>query len=122
MHNTFPTNILLNRIGIKQSEVCDFCNEKDFVEHMFVNCKRLGDFWEEIFKKISILLGKKIIFSEKTILLGIEQSNQKLGDSEIKLINKISIIGKISIIKNKMTKMNIKMIFEKELSLRNIIL
>ena len=34
LHNIFPTNILLNRIGIKDTEKCEFCNEKDFVEHI----------------------------------------------------------------------------------------
>ena len=51
LHNIFPTNILLNRIGIKDTEKCEFCNEKDFVEHMFVNCKRIDRLWENISHK-----------------------------------------------------------------------
>ena len=30
LHNIYPSNILLNRMGIKDSELCEICREKDF--------------------------------------------------------------------------------------------
>ena len=33
LHNIFPTNIILKKIGLRQSEICDFCDENDVVEH-----------------------------------------------------------------------------------------
>ena len=35
LHNIFPSNILLNRMGIKDSERCDYCGEIDVIEHMY---------------------------------------------------------------------------------------
>ena len=35
VHNIFPTNILLTRMGKEKSEKCEVCDEIDFVEHMF---------------------------------------------------------------------------------------
>ena len=52
VHNIYPTNILLNKMGIKSSEKCDFCDEVDVVEHMFFRCKRLQTFWTDVSKRI----------------------------------------------------------------------
>ena len=41
LHNIYPTNILLHKIGIKLSERCDFCEEIDVVEHTFFRCERV---------------------------------------------------------------------------------
>ena len=120
VHNIYPTNILLNKMGIKSSEKCDFCDEVDVVEHMFFRCKRLQTFWTDVSKRIDNRVNKKIKLNEISIVLGIEQEHPKLCYEEIKLLNTILIIGKLSIIKNKMNKTKIDIIFERELQLRNI--
>ncbi len=121
LHNIFPTNILLNRIGIKDTEKCEFCNEKDFVEHMFVNCKRIDRLWENISHKISSKLNMRILLTEQIILLGVEQADYlELTDIDIKFINTIMIIGKCAIIKSKFNNMNVELVFEKEMNLRKL--
>ena len=120
LHNIFPTNILLNRMGLKESEKCDFCQEKDFVEHAFIKCKRLHNLWEKVNKDISIKLNKTIFLSEKVILLGVEQEITGLSDTEVKFINTVITITKFAIIKSKMTKMNTFQILDHELILRKI--
>ena len=120
VHNVFPTNIILKKIGIKESENCDFCQEKDYVEHAFFRCKRLEHFWDNIFSRINIKLSKNIVFNETSLLLGIEQEYQDLSFQEIGFINSICILGKLSINKNRMNNIPLEIIFERELRLRNI--
>ena len=37
--NIYPTNILLAKIGIKNTSKCETCNEEDYLEHFFFTCK-----------------------------------------------------------------------------------
>ena len=120
LHNIFPTNIILNRMGIVKSEKCDFCDEKDYVEHAFFNCYRLESFWVDVSKRIGLKLNMRIKLLDKSVLLGIEQEFQHFSNEEQKFINLIVMIGKLTIIKNKMTKINIGLIFDREISLRKI--
>ena len=55
------------------------------------------------------------------IPLGIEQDKQheKLSKNTLHAINEILIIGKLSISKSKINDLNIELVFERELSLRN---
>ena len=119
LHNILPTNILLHKIGIKQSDQCDHCQEKDNVEHTFYRCERLYLFWKNISSRINNKLNKNIILNETSIVLGIEQI-QDFCKQEIDFINKIIIIAKLSIIKNNMNKFPLQMIFESELKLRKL--
>ena len=89
LHNVFPTNILLKRIGIKQSENCDFCNQRDFVEHYFFQCTRILKFWDYIKIMLFTKLNKRIVLNANNILLGIEQDDEQLTISEILYINEI---------------------------------
>ena len=120
IHNIFPTNILLNRMGIKDSEKCEFCGEKDHIEHYFFECVNIAKLWPEI--KQIITIETKIIFelNEKIILFGIEQDikSNELTAREIRFINNIILIGKLSIIKSKIENINVILIFEKEMRLR----
>ena len=55
LHNIYPTNILLHRMGIKGSDQCDFCPQREVVEHMFIYCPRLEGFWSMIFNIIKAI-------------------------------------------------------------------
>ena len=118
LHNIYPTNILLKKIGKKNSENCDFCSEKDYVEHTFFRCSRLKIFWKRISSLINEKLNKKISLSEKSVLLGIEQEHQDLTKKECKFINWIILVGKLSVVKSNFQRININVLFEKELNLR----
>ena len=120
LHNIYPTNILLHKIGIKQSERCDFCEETDVVEHTFFRCERVQPFWKIVSQLIEVKLKKKIMLNETSIILGIEQDNHDLTFEEQKQVNIFLILAKFSIIKSRSTKSNINIIFERELQLRNI--
>ena len=44
-HNIYPTNVILQKIGIKNTNKCDFCQEVDFIDHSLVNCIQLRQYW-----------------------------------------------------------------------------
>ena len=121
VHNIFPTNILLTRIGIKNSEKCELCGVTDYIEHLFIECRRIGSFWKKVETLLFSKTDKLIKLNSNIILLGIEQDKQheKLSKSTIHAINEILIIGKLSISKSKINDLNIELVFERELSLRN---
>ena len=107
-------------MGLKNTENCEFCNEKDFVEHYFYNCRKLASFWKYINDFLNLKLDKKIILYDFVILLGIEQSinNIELTKKEIRFVNNILVIAKLSVIKSKQDSLNIIFIFENEMRLR----
>ena len=122
VHNIFPTNILLTRMGIKKSEKCEICGVTDFVEHMFYECQRIAGFWKSVEQTISMKVNKTIKLSLFSILLGIEQDrNYKcLNKKDTYVINEILIIAKHSISISKKHKTNTLTVFEKEMSLRKL--
>ena len=48
LHNIYPTLTLLRKMKITNTDMCQFCNTHDFIEHFFFHCKRLENFWKEI--------------------------------------------------------------------------
>ena len=124
VHNIFPTNIILNRMQIKDSERCEYCGEKDFIEHLFYNCTRIGLFWQVIANLASNKIGKKIILNETTVLLGIEQDSNynDLTIDERRFINETLMIGKLSIVKSRALGNDLLSTFEKERKLRGKLL
>ena len=36
LHNIYPTNILLHKMGLRPSTYCSFCQETDYTEHLFL--------------------------------------------------------------------------------------
>ena len=100
--------------------MCDFCEERDIIEHPFFRCIRLNSFWSDISKKLDVKLKKSIVLNETSIILSIEQEQQGLTIAEQKFINTIIVLGKLSIIKNKINRINIDTIFERELKIREV--
>ena len=105
-------------MGIKKSENCDFCGEKDFVEHMFIYCSKINAFWEKISSLICILTGVKFDLSPSDILLGISSDKNKLK-KQINIANHIILIAKMCIGKLRYGELSdIFLIFDLEWSLR----
>ena len=121
VHNIFPTNILLNRMGIKNSENCDLCGVAEFVEHMFFDCKRLSNFWKRVESLLRTMMNKNISLNKYNVILGVEQDEnlRSLNKKEIYMINEILIIAKLSISKSKAMETNLEITFERELRIRN---
>ena len=116
----FPYQHYLNRMGIKDSKKCDFCGEKDHLEHYFFECSRIKPLWLDIKQIITNKTNKIINLNMQIILLGIEQDiiHLQLCDSDIRFIKNVLLIGKYSVIKSKVDNVNIKLTFEKEIKTR----
>ena len=54
LHHRFFTNDMLIKCNIKQSDVCDFCNEEsDSNLHMIISCNIIQALWQEVRNWIS---------------------------------------------------------------------
>ena len=120
LHKIYPTNALLFKMKIKDKEECDFCNEKDDLTHFFASCPVSKKVWCEAEKKISCYLGNVFKLCEKIIIIGL-MSSENLSNKDIYYINKICLIGKMTISKYKFHKTgNIALTFENELRMRGL--
>ena len=49
LHNIYPTNILLHRMGISENRNCKFCtDETDYIEQFFWSCGKINLIWKII--------------------------------------------------------------------------
>ena len=119
LHNIYPTNITLHKMGVKESDKCEVCNEKDYIEHMFAQCTALNGFWNAVSCCINGYTGVNIQLTTPEILFGVAYSTRNLTKSVIDKINHIILVAKMSISKFRYGKpMGIKLIFETEIELR----
>ena len=50
IHRIIPCNRWLNKITIKDSDICNYCDESDDLLHFFIYCNRVHTFWVSLFK------------------------------------------------------------------------
>ena len=98
------------------------CDVTEYIEHLFIECRRIGFFWNVVETLINSKLRTIIQLNDIIIILGIEQNEQckKLNKKEISMINEILIMAKLSISKSKINGLKIELVFENELRLRKI--
>ena len=120
MHNIYPTNILLCKMKVRPNILCNNCQVPDFIEHFFVECQLICDFWRHVFSYIRSFINLGFKLSTKDILLGLDYSEKKdLRKKDINYINYIILLGKLCVSKFKYGEnKNIYLIFESELNLR----
>lgn len=93
-----PCNRYLERIRIKQTDICSFCPQVDSITHFFLQCDRVAAFWNNLdswclkFMKVRL---QNISSTER--LLGV---TRKLPDA--RLINWITLKAKFFIQKKKL--------------------
>ena len=55
MHRRIATNTFLNKIGIKDSNKCSFCeDEPEHLLHLFWNCPKTSSFWNNLIAQLSL--------------------------------------------------------------------
>ena len=119
LHNILPTNILLKKMGIKTSELCDFCGELEVIEHMLIYCPKLRGFWEMVFNIIFIRTKLRIERSNANILFGINRDSISGSQKHYRIINHIILIAKMCISKSRAANTNrVNFYFESELAAR----
>ena len=120
LHNIYPTNILLKKMGIADSERCDACDtgDKDYVEHFFYSCPKIKHIWKLVQDKIAEKVSKRIEIDQNTAILG--YVNALATRKQKHQINHLITIAKLCISKFRYgTKYKIDLIWEKELLLRS---
>ena len=107
---------------IKQSELCETCKKKDFIEHFFFNCSKLSGFWENVSNTILKYTDKIFEMSEMNVMMGFDNEYKKYTSMEIGVANHILLIAKMSVSKMKYRcekyPRDIHRIFEEEIALR----
>ena len=120
LHNIYPTSILLNRMGIRESNRCQSCQEVDYVEHFFVDCKEVTKLWQDIERRFALKWGFRVALNKENILLGFSETSgiNKLSRQQG---NKIILIAKMVISKWKYGPGgDMKVMFEFEINIRGI--
>ena len=90
IHNLLPTNTVLYKMNIKDSEKCPYCaHEKQSMPHLFIECALAYTFWKMFKTWWKYKTKKEIHLQAAQILYGILQSSEN-GN----LINHLLIIAK----------------------------
>ena len=83
IHNIYPTNILLSKMGIMPSNKCIWCSEIDCIEYAFFKCTKLEKFWKSVQQLILAKHGSKHIgINEKIALFGVTKT--KIVNAEMR--------------------------------------
>ena len=78
LHRILATNDLLNKMNIKQNNLCTFCNEEiEKLEHLFWQCNTVNTFWENI---------EQWIYDKNNYLINIDRTRGQY--SEFKILQK----------------------------------
>jgi hypothetical protein len=116
LHNIYPTNILLNKMKIKDSNKCNYCDNTDFIEHFFWGCGQIKSFWNYVEAQIDTYTGKQVSLTERDVLFGHQLESVCHTN---KLINHILLIAKMCISKFKYgNNHNLETTFNREIHLR----
>ena len=98
----FPCNYQLHLWNIKMSNVCDYCENVDTVDHFFYYCEHVHLFWKYlknwVHKSFKVVIGFKAL----DILLGLPNYNR---DVYIDILNFVILYGKYYI---KICRQNVK--------------
>ena len=78
LHRTLATNAVLHRYGLKETHMCDFCNEtKETICHLFWECMFVRNLWIEISEFVLQRCNFTILLDKKDLILG-ETTNESL--------------------------------------------
>ena len=100
---------------IVNDDLC-ICGHKDFIEHAFVECPLLVEFWNEVDNTIHHAINKRNKISSATKIFGISNTeliNYGITTKEAIIINNILILAKFCINKTRAQDgLNFKVTFE----------
>lgn len=119
LHNIYPTNILLKKMGLSNSELCPYCvGEIDYIEHFFFGCSVVEPLWRHVQYIIAAKTDLTITLDAKSVLLGII-SFENVSSKSLCIINHLILIAKMCISKYRYgTPVNLVLMYEREVSLR----
>ena len=98
IHNIYPANILLNKMGLVTTKQYRWCTKIDYIEHAFYQCTKLENFWRNVKQYILIDYDWRLQINEKIALFGV--SKAEIEDAKIrKKVNHIILVDKLAISK-----------------------
>lgn len=121
MHNIYPTNILLCKMKVTETNKCNYCCDvTDFIEHFFFECPVVYKFWKFIEEFIFRTLEIKIVLKVSDVLFGMHFVMVK--KATMYKLNHIILIGKmcVSIYKKTNSFLPLESIFNRQLQIRSI--
>ena len=118
LHNIYPTNILLNTMGISENRNCKFCTDEiDYSEHFFWSCGKINLIWKKVEEYAYLKFDKLIKLQLKDVLFGY---NETENGSDVLDINHVILIAKMCSSKYRYGKyFDMLFLFKRELSLKN---
>ena len=107
-------------MGIKQSNICNYCTELDSLTHFFFNCFHLKSFWKQIDSFIYQILKVNLNITTTIALFGIKAEDVCANQTALNEANHLLILAKVCISKFKYSKkkQDLKFILEYEMMLR----
>ena len=121
LHNIYPTNILLFKMGIRSDTKCTYCNEIDYVEHFFFDCYKIKCIWTYVENAFYEKFNIRLAITASDALLGIPKKNG-ISSKMMKYLNHLILIAKMCIGKFRYgTPIHLQFLFYKELSLRKLV-
>ena len=121
LHNIYPTNLLLAKIGIATNNKCTYCLDQiDYIEHFFFHCPKIKQVWTSVSDKFYMKFDKTIILSESEAILGVSKK-VGLNKDMLRFLNNLILIAKMSIgIFRYKVDININIIFDRECLIRKM--
>ena len=121
LHNIYPTNILLCKMKVKDSNKCSYCNDTDYLEHFFHECYVAKDLWSYVEEDLLRLTGKRIRLSVTDVLFGVKNIDN-VSRQFVGLLNHLILIGKMVISKLKKTESQtpVRYIYDSEKLIRRV--
>ena len=116
LHNIYPTNILLHKMGLRDNKNCKYCDETDYIEHFFWHCVKVRKVWTHCMNHIFSVTSRSVTLSENEVLLGFITPGPK---SFNRFVNHIILITKMVISKYKYgTETDMCVLFDLEVNVR----
>ena len=110
LHNIYPTKVLLKKMKLSDSELCETCQSIETPEHFFYHCKLIKDIWKAVEKDLMRTL------DIKDVLFGYQGN-----DSEKIKVNRYVLVAKMCVSKFRYgNHANLLMLYEKEKCLRHL--
>ena len=95
IHRFLPTNCYLKKIKVTDSDKCPFCNNKQNLNHLFVDCVYVISYWNEFCSWWLKTFSEHIVLTKTDIMYG-KVNKQKMN----KYLNQCLLHAKYAIFKN----------------------
>ena len=93
IYRILPTKAYLRKINIVDTAECSYCQESETILHMFVECNRIVEFWNEIEELICQIIGFQIKLSAFDKMFGYQNRDRnKIPLNLILLVTKKYIL------------------------------